>query len=85
VKWAQRPDVGYLTVNLDSEGVFNFSATVGVNEDRLYELKLEVQDKVNLRKSKISILYVLQKSTRPKLWTKLLHGDRKEPHYVKVN
>lgn len=57
VKWAQRPDVVYLTVmlpdakdakvNLDPEGVFNFSASAGAG-DRHYELKLELQDKVNV-------------------------------------
>lgn len=57
VKWAQRPDVVYLTVmlpdakdpkvNLDPEGIFNFSATAGAG-DRPYELKLELQDKVNV-------------------------------------
>lgn len=98
VKWAQRPDVVYLTVmlpdakdpkvNLDPEGVFNFSATAGAG-DRLYELKLELQDKVNVEESKIStgvrsIFCVLQKA-EPKWWTKLLRGDGKAPHYVKVD
>ncbi|CAN4093077.1 unnamed protein product [Withania somnifera] len=98
VKWAQRPDVVYLTVmlpdakdpkvNLDPEGVFNFSATAGAG-DRLYELKLELQDKVNVEESKIStgvrsIFCVVQKE-EPKWWTKLLRGDGKAPHYVKVD
>ncbi|XP_019247190.1 PREDICTED: uncharacterized protein OsI_027940 isoform X2 [Nicotiana attenuata] len=98
VKWAQRPDVVYLTVllpdakdskvNLDPEGVFNFSATAGAG-DRHYELKLELQDKVNVEESKISIgvrsiVCVLQKA-EPKWWNKLLRGDAKTPHYVKVD
>ncbi|CAN4091430.1 unnamed protein product [Withania somnifera] len=99
VKWAQRPDVVYLTVmlpdakdpkvNLEPEGVFNFSATAGLGDHRLYELKLELQDKVNVEESKIhtgvrSIFCVLQKA-EPKWWTKLLRGDGKAPHYVKVD
>ncbi|XP_059294987.1 uncharacterized protein Os08g0359500 isoform X1 [Lycium ferocissimum] len=98
VKWAQRPDVVYLTVmlpdakdpkvDLQPEGVFNFSATGGAG-DRLYELKLELQDKVNVEESKIStgtrsIFCVLQKA-EPKWWNKLLRGDGKAPHYVKVD
>ncbi|KAL3359377.1 hypothetical protein AABB24_016109 [Solanum stoloniferum] len=98
VKWAQRPDVVYLTVmlpdakdakvNLDPEGVFNFSASAGAG-DRHYELKLELQDKVNVEESKIStgvrsIFCILQKA-EPKWWTKLLRGDGKAPHYVKVD
>ncbi|KAM3248824.1 putative protein OsI [Capsicum annuum] len=98
VKWAQRPDVVYLTVmlpdakdpkvNLDPEGIFNFSATAGAG-DRPYELKLELQDKVNVEESKISIgvrsiVCVLQKA-EPKWWTKLLRGAGKAPHYVKVD
>ncbi|XP_004247428.2 uncharacterized protein OsI_027940 [Solanum lycopersicum] len=98
VKWAQRPDVVYLTVmlpdakdakvNLDPEGVFNFSASAGTG-DRHYELKLELLDKVNVEESKIStgvrsIFCILQKA-EPKWWTKLLRGDGKAPHYVKVD
>ncbi|KAK4355679.1 hypothetical protein RND71_024650 [Anisodus tanguticus] len=98
VKWAQRPDVVYLTVilpdakdpkvNLEPEGVFTFTATGGAG-DRLYELKLELQDKVNVEESKIStgmrsIVCILQKA-EPKWWTKLLRGDGKAPHYVKVD
>nr|XP_009769849.1 PREDICTED: uncharacterized protein OsI_027940-like isoform X2 [Nicotiana sylvestris]XP_016461899.1 PREDICTED: uncharacterized protein OsI_027940-like isoform X2 [Nicotiana tabacum] len=98
VKWAQRPDVVYLTVllpdakdskvNLDPEGVFTFSATAGAG-DRHYELKLELLDKVNVEESKISIgvrsiVCVLQKA-EPKWWNKLLRGDAKTPHYVKVD
>ncbi|XP_070044256.1 uncharacterized protein OsI_027940 isoform X2 [Nicotiana tomentosiformis] len=98
VKWAQRPDVVYLTVllpdakdpkvNLDPEGIFTFSATAGAG-DRHYELKLELQDKVNVEESKISIgvrsiVCVLQKA-EPKWWNKLLRGDAKAPHYVKVD
>lgn len=57
VKWAEREDKVYLTVllpdakdanvKLDPEGVFDFSAKAGP-ENQLYELKLELSDKVNV-------------------------------------
>lgn len=57
VKWAQRLDKVFITVllpdaknakvNLEPEGVFTFSASAGA-EDHLYELKLELHDKVNV-------------------------------------
>lgn len=57
VKWAQRADKVYITVQLaDSKnskvdvtpgGVFTFSGSAGA-EDRQYELKLELFDKVNV-------------------------------------
>lgn len=57
VKWAERADKVYLTVQLtdakdadvklDPEGIFNFSAKAGP-ENQLYELKLELNDKVNV-------------------------------------
>lgn len=57
MKWAQRPDKVYVTVllpdaknakvNLEPDGVLTFSARAGA-EDRLYELKLDLFDKVNV-------------------------------------
>ena len=57
VKWAERSDKVYLTVllpdaknvkvNLEPDGIFTFSATAGV-ENSLYELKLDLHDKVNV-------------------------------------
>lgn len=98
VKWAERADKVYLTVqlpdaknpkvNLDPEGTFTFSATGGAG-DHVYELKLDLFDKVNVEESKInygvrSIFCVLEKAEK-KWWNKLLHGDGKPPHYVKVD
>lgn len=67
VKWAQRPDVVYLTVllpdakdskvNLDPEGVFTFSATAGAG-DRHYELKLELLDKVNVEVGGVCLIWL---------------------------
>ncbi|KAM0938036.1 putative CS domain, HSP20-like chaperone [Dioscorea sansibarensis] len=98
VKWAERSDKVYLTVllpdaknvkvNLEPDGIFTFSATAGV-ENSLYELKLDLHDKVNVEESKIntgvrSIFCVLEKAEQ-KWWNKLLSGDGKAPHYVKVD
>lgn len=57
VKWAQRVDKVFITVqlpdakdakvNLEPEGVFNFTANAGTGNSA-YELKLELFDKVNV-------------------------------------
>uniref|UniRef100_A0A5B7AFB5 Co-chaperone protein p23 n=1 Tax=Davidia involucrata TaxID=16924 RepID=A0A5B7AFB5_DAVIN len=98
VKWAQRVDKVYITVllpdaknakvNLEPVGVFTFSASAGA-EDHLYELKLDLYDKVDVEESKINIglrtvFCVLEKAEK-KWWKKLLRGDDKAPHYVKVD
>ncbi|RID43291.1 hypothetical protein BRARA_I00158 [Brassica rapa] len=64
VKWAETTDKIFLTVvladsketkvNLDAEGVFDFSAKAG-HENHVYELKLELHDKVNVEECKINI------------------------------
>ncbi|XP_039001202.1 uncharacterized protein OsI_027940-like [Hibiscus syriacus] len=96
VKWAQRADKVFITVmlsdskdakvNLEPEGVFSFSGTAGNNQ---YELKLELFDKVVVEESKIniglrSIFCILEKAEKV-WWKKLLRGDGKGPHYVKVD
>ncbi|KAL2345411.1 hypothetical protein Fmac_006696 [Flemingia macrophylla] len=98
VKWAQRVDKVYVTVQLaDSknakvdltpEGIFTFSGSAGA-ADRQYELKLELFDKVNVEESKInvgvrSIFCVVQKAENG-WWKRLLRGEGKPPHYVKVD
>ncbi|KAL1550250.1 hypothetical protein AAHA92_18241 [Salvia divinorum] len=98
VKWAEREDKIYLTVlladakdpkvNVDPDGTFTFSAAAGTDSN-LYELKLELLDKINSEECKInigvrSIVCVLEK-TEKKWWTKLLRGNEKTPHYVKVD
>uniref|UniRef100_A0A2P2K5Z9 Co-chaperone protein p23 n=1 Tax=Rhizophora mucronata TaxID=61149 RepID=A0A2P2K5Z9_RHIMU len=98
VKWAQRVDKVFITVllpdsknakvNLEPEGVFTFSANAG-GGDHLYELKLDLYDKVNVEASKInigvrSIFCVLEKAETA-WWKKLLCGDGKPPHYIKVD
>ncbi|KAL5713050.1 hypothetical protein ACHQM5_015164 [Ranunculus cassubicifolius] len=98
VKWAERLDKVYITVllpdaknpkvNLEPDGKYTFSATAGA-ENHLYELKLDLYDKVNVEESKInlgvrSIFCVIEKAELG-WWKKLLRGDQKTPHYVKVD
>ncbi|RYR01669.1 hypothetical protein Ahy_B06g080538 isoform B [Arachis hypogaea] len=98
VKWAQRVDKVYVTVQLpDSknakvdltpDGTFTFSASAG-SADNQYELKLELFDKVNVEESKInvgvrSIFCVVQKAEEG-WWKRLLRAEGKPPHYVKVD
>ncbi|XP_074353158.1 uncharacterized protein OsI_027940-like [Apium graveolens] len=98
VKWAQREDRIFITVlladtkdpkvNLEPEGVFKFSATAG-GENHSYELKLDLLDKVNVEESKINIsprsIFCILEKAESKWWDKLLKGDAKTPHYVKVD
>ncbi|GLU07395.1 hypothetical protein SLE2022_243550 [Rubroshorea leprosula] len=98
VKWAQRDDKVFITVqladaknakvNLEPDGVFTFSANAGA-DNNLYELKLDLHDKVKVEESKInygvrSIFCILGKAEKG-WWKKLLHGDGRAPHYVKVD
>jgi hypothetical protein len=97
VKWAETTEKIFLTVvladtkdtkvNLDPEGVFDFSAKVGP-ENHVYELKLELADKVNVEESKINIgersIFCIIEKAEPERWNKLLRV-KKPPHYVKVD
>ncbi|KAG6520433.1 hypothetical protein ZIOFF_017489 [Zingiber officinale] len=98
VKWAQRIDKVYITVllpdardvkvNQEPDGTFTFSATAGAASN-FYELKLELFDKVNKEESKInvgvrSIFCVIEKAEK-QWWKKLVGGEGKTPHYVKVD
>ncbi|KDP28144.1 hypothetical protein JCGZ_13915 [Jatropha curcas] len=98
VKWAQRVDKVFITVllpdaknakvNLEPEGVFTFSASAGA-ENHVYELKLELFDKVNVEESKINIgvrsIFCIVEKAEKVWWKKLLRGDGKPPHYLKVD
>ncbi|XP_010269540.1 PREDICTED: uncharacterized protein OsI_027940 [Nelumbo nucifera] len=98
VKWAERADKVFLTVllpdaknpkvNLEPDGAFTFSAIAGA-ENHLYEFKINLHDKVNVEESKInmgvrSIFCIIEKAEQG-WWKKLLKGDEKTPHYVKVD
>ncbi|RXI02585.1 hypothetical protein DVH24_002663 [Malus domestica] len=98
VKWAQRVDKVFITVllpdakdakvKLEPEGVFSFSASAGA-ENHQYELKLDLFDKVNVEESKINVgvrsIFCIVEKAEPAWWNKLLRGDGKTPHYVKVD
>ncbi|KAL0437612.1 UNVERIFIED_CONTAM: putative protein OsI [Sesamum radiatum] len=98
VKWAEREDKVYLTVllpdaknakvNVDPEGTFTFSATAGT-DNNLYELKLDLLEKVNVEECKINIgvrnIFCVLEKAEKKWWGKLLRGNEKAPHYVKVD
>ena len=69
MKWAEREDKIYLTVlladakdpkvNVDPDGTFTFSAAAGTDSN-LYELKLELLDKINVEVScQKSLFYIM--------------------------
>eukprot|EP00252_Welwitschia_mirabilis_P015221 TRINITY_DN3347_c0_g1_i1.p1 TRINITY_DN3347_c0_g1~~TRINITY_DN3347_c0_g1_i1.p1 ORF type:complete len:181 (+),score=37.94 TRINITY_DN3347_c0_g1_i1:321-863(+) len=97
VKWAQRSDKLYITillpdsknanVKLEPEGKLIFSATAGA--DSLYQLNLDLHDKVNVEASKINvgvrnIVCVVEKAEKG-WWKKLLKGGGKPPQFLKVD
>ncbi|KAF7804847.1 CS domain protein [Senna tora] len=98
VKWAERVDKVYITVllpdaknakvDLTPDGVFTFSASAGA-EDHQYELKLELFNKVNVEESKINIgvrnIFCVVQKAEDGWWKRLLRGEGKAPHYVKVD
>nr|CAD1817365.1 unnamed protein product [Ananas comosus var. bracteatus] len=96
LKWAQRSDKLYLTIdlpdakdvklNLEPEGKFTFSAT---KDGALYELDIELFDKVDTKESKSNIgvrniVYVAKKAEK-KWWSRLLKQEGKPPAFVKVD
>eukprot|EP00250_Pteridium_aquilinum_P001775 c11991_g1_i1 orf=434-1033(-) len=98
VKWAQRSDKVYLTVELpdaknpkvkiEPEGKFIFAATAGP-ENVAFELDLHMFDKINVEESKISVglrnvFCVLIKSEKG-WWKRLLLADGKSPPYLKAD
>ncbi|CAM8973301.1 unnamed protein product [Rhodiola kirilowii] len=97
VKWAEREDKVFVTVQLpnaadakvvlEPEGVFGFTASGGADM-KPYEIKLNLHDKVNVEESKINvgprnIFCIIEKAE--KQWWKKLVKDAKAPHYVKVD
>ncbi|XP_068658144.1 co-chaperone protein p23-1-like [Aristolochia californica] len=96
VKWAQRSDKVFLTVELpdakdvkvklEAEGKFLFSAT---RDGVLYEVDLELFDKINTEESKVSIgvrsiVYTIKKA-ESKWWARLLKTEGKPPIFLKVD
>ncbi|KAL7127828.1 hypothetical protein ABFS83_14G277200 [Erythranthe nasuta] len=98
VKWAQRADKLFVTVelpdaknvklNLDPEGKFFFSATSGV-DNVPYEIDIDLYDKVVVDESKASftsrhICYLVKKA-ESKWWSRLLKQGGKPPVFLKVD
>ncbi|XP_058096588.1 co-chaperone protein p23-1-like [Magnolia sinica] len=98
VKWAQRSDKVYITVelpdandvklNLEPEGKFFFSATSGADKIP-YEVDIDLHDKVNVDESKASIgvrnICYLVKKAEKKWWSRLLKQEGKPPVFLKVD
>ncbi|KAJ1424947.1 HSP20-like chaperone [Sesbania bispinosa] len=98
VKWAQRSDELYITielpdaqdvkVTLEPEGKFFFSATAGA-EKVPYEVNIDLFDKVDVNNSKSSIssrnIFYLVKKTESKWWDRLLKQGGKSPVFLKVD
>ncbi|WJX66256.1 prostaglandin-E synthase [Trifolium repens] len=98
VKWAQRSDELYLTVELpdaqdvkvklEPEGKFYFSATAGA-EKIPYEIDIDLFDKLDINNSKVSpssrhICYLVKKA-EDKWWDRLLKQGGKSPSFLKVD
>ncbi|XP_057538919.1 co-chaperone protein p23-1-like isoform X1 [Amaranthus tricolor] len=96
VKWAQRSDKIYITIELpdasdvklklEPAGKFFFSA---VKDGNPYEVDIELLDKVNVEESKYNIgvrhiVYVIQKAEK-KWWSRLIKQDGKPPVFLKVD
>ncbi|PIA34587.1 hypothetical protein AQUCO_03700108v1 [Aquilegia coerulea] len=96
VKWAQRSDKIYLTVDLpdakdvkyklEPEGKFTFSAAKdGVG----YEISFELYDEINVEESKVKIgvrnIFYLIKKSEKKWWNRLLRQEGKPPVFLKVD
>ncbi|CAA7059461.1 unnamed protein product [Microthlaspi erraticum] len=98
VKWAQRSDKVYITVELpdaedvklklEPEGKFFFSATSGASKTQ-YEVDLDLFDNVDVNESKASVssrcVCYLVKKAESKWWNRLIKQEGKPPVYLKVD
>ncbi|WOH07072.1 hypothetical protein DCAR_0626501 [Daucus carota subsp. sativus] len=98
IKWAQRSDVLYITIELpdaedvntklEPEGRLYFSATSGP-DNLLYEVDIDLYDKVDVDESMAStnsrnFVYILKK-VESKWWSRLLKKEGKPPAFLKVD
>ncbi|KAL3504609.1 hypothetical protein ACH5RR_034450 [Cinchona calisaya] len=98
VKWAQRSDKLFITVDLpdaknvkhklEPEGKFSFSAATGA-DNTPYEVEFDLFDKVDVNESKTSttsrnICYLIKKA-EDKWWSRLLKEAGKPPVFLKVD
>ncbi|XP_022753791.1 uncharacterized protein OsI_027940-like [Durio zibethinus] len=98
VKWAQRSDAVFITIELpdaqdvklklEPEGNFFFSATSGVDKIP-YEVDMDLHDKVDIDGSKASVgkrnICYLVKKAEKKWWSRLLKQEGKPPVFLKVD
>ncbi|GLT77264.1 hypothetical protein SLA2020_488660 [Shorea laevis] len=98
VKWAQRSDVLYITVDLqdaqdvklklEPEGKFSFSATSGADKIP-YEVDIDLYDKVDVNESKSSVgkrnICYLVKKAENKWWKRLIKQEGRPPVFLKVD
>ncbi|KAK7268232.1 hypothetical protein RIF29_20927 [Crotalaria pallida] len=98
VKWAQRSDELYITVELpdaqdvkvklEPEGKFYFTATAG--EEKIpYEVNIDLFDKVDVNNSKACVgsrnIFYLVKKAESKWWDRMLKQGGKSPVFLKVD
>ncbi|KAM0067048.1 putative CS domain, HSP20-like chaperone [Helianthus debilis subsp. tardiflorus] len=100
IKWAQRDDLIYITIDLpdakdvklklEPEGKFHFSATTTSGADNIpYEIYINLYDKVDVNESKASvgsrnILYLVKKK-ESKWWNRLVKEEGRTPVFIKVD
>ncbi|KAJ0257630.1 CS domain-containing protein [Hirschfeldia incana] len=98
VKWAQRSDKVYITVELpdaenvklklEPQGKFFFSAMGGASKTQ-YEVELDLFDSVDVNESKASVssrcVCYLVKKAESKWWNRLTKQEGKPPAYLKVD
>ncbi|KAL4559072.1 hypothetical protein LXL04_031205 [Taraxacum kok-saghyz] len=98
LKWAQRDDLVYITIDLPDaknvnlklspEGKFYFSATSGP-DNTPYEIDINLYDNVNVDESKANVgsrnvVYIVKKE-ESKWWNRLLKQEGRTPAFVKVD
>ncbi|CAI9266531.1 unnamed protein product [Lactuca saligna] len=98
LKWAQRDDLLYITIDLpdakavnlklEPEGKFYFSATSGA-DNIPYEIDINLYDNVNVDESKANvgsrnIVYIVKKE-ESKWWSRLLKQEGRTPTFIKVD
>ncbi|CAH8254294.1 unnamed protein product [Arabidopsis lyrata] len=98
VKWAQRSDKVYITVELpdaedvklklEPQGKFFFSATSGASKTP-YEVDLDLFDNVDVNESKASVnsrcICYMVKKAESKWWNRLIKQEGKPPVFLKVD
>ncbi|CAN6686339.1 unnamed protein product [Malus baccata var. baccata] len=97
VKWAQRSDMVYITIDLpdaqdvklklEPEGKFLFSATTGP-EKTPYEVDLDLYDKIDINtKTSVGLRNIcyLVKKAEDKWWSRLIKQQGRAPIFLKVD